>query len=65
MKAQPTKYDWKTLLERIEVGKNVSLPLEQRANAAKAIQRLRVSSPAKVFTTRKMGQAVFKIERIR
>lgn len=65
MNINPTKYDWKSLLELLETGEEVSLPLEQRGNAAKAITRLRGSSPAKVFTTRKMDESVFKIKRIR
>lgn len=65
MNINPTKYDWKSLLELIEEGGEVSLPLEQRSNAAKAIQRLRNSSPAKIFTTRKMDESIFKIKRIK
>lgn len=65
MKIEPTKYDWKNLLERLEEGDEVSLPNEQRLNATKAIQRLRGASPAKVFTTSKLDEAIFKIKRIR
>lgn len=65
MDIKPTKYDWKKLLEMLEVDDEVSMPLEQRSNAAKGITRLRVSSPAKLFTTRKLDDAIFKIKRIR
>ena len=61
---KPTKYDWK-LLEKMKEGEEVSLPLEHRNNAARAIQRLRVSNPAMIFTTQKLDEAVFKIKRLR
>lgn len=65
MDIKPTKYDWKQLLERLEVGDEVSMPLQQRSNAAKGITRLRSSSPAKLFTTRKLDESIFKIKRLR
>lgn len=59
---KPTKYEPKRLLNTMEVGQSVSLELKHRPSITSAITRLHKGE--KRFTTQKMDQAVFKIERI-